>query len=334
VIDCDHPWARVPPIDFPVILHKGRSPELDALFDLPGESSLTIARVDPLTGKLDSVDWRGRGEWGFYPASSIKLITAAMTLAFLDWHHLPIDSVVKLGEDSPITFRELLAETIVFSGNETFNTLAEVVGFAETWQQTRQWGLVKLLVRRNFKSPRYNHSRQVIVYGASGSVLLEIPPRPAPVIPFHDGNGQANQNLESNWACTDDLVRAMAAILFGPTRNSRYFSQLTGWCGMTNRCFFRDGLRKITAEASHHPAFVILNKPGWWPDDGVNVDFGYIYDVSQSAHYLYAAYYHGTEESAGAGLSKAALQIFNHIHADNKIATTPLFPLTKSGHSL
>jgi len=333
-MDSDQPWTRMKPIDFPVVLHKRRSPVLDELIDLPGESSLSIARVDALTGKLDSVDWRGRGEWGFYPASSIKLITAAMTLAFLDRYQLPIDSVVKLGEDPPITFRELLAETIVFSGNETFNTLAEVVGFAETFQQTRQWDLVKLLIRRHFKNPRYNHSRQVIVYCASGSALLEIPPRPAVQIPFHDGNLQPNQNLESNWACTDDLVRAMAAILFGPSRNSRYFADLTGWCGMTNRCYFRDGLRKVTAEAVHHPAFVILNKPGWWPDDRVNVDFGYIYDVSRSEHYLYAAYHHGTEESAGPSVSNAASQIFNHIHAANKIPTAPLFPLTNRGHSL
>jgi hypothetical protein len=139
------------------------------------------------------------------------------------------------------------------------------------------------------------------------------------MIPFHDGNGQPNQNVESNWACTDDLVRAMAAILFGPTRNSRYFSDLTGWCGMTNRCHVREGLRKVTAELADHPPFVNLNKPGWWPDDRVNVDFGYIYDVSHSAHYLYAVYYDGTEESARAGIANAAYQIFTSIHSVDKI---------------
>jgi hypothetical protein len=311
----DHPWQQVAELTFPVTLRKTRSAALDQLLDLPEHSALSLARIDPKTACLTGSDWRGSGEHGFYPASSIKLITAAMTLGFLDEHQLPIDAVVRLGDEDPMTFRELLAETIVLSGNETFNILQETVGFAETYQQTQRWGLAKTLVRRHFKNPRYNYSRPVTILGFDGKAVLEIPARPTAIIPLHDGNHQANQNLESNWTCTDDLVRIMAAVLFGPTRHTRYFPSLTGWCGMTNCCHVRTGLRRLTAANVDHPPFVILNKPGWWPADRVNVDFGYVYDLAHDAHYIYAVYCHGTEESAAEAIPAAFQRIFGALHS-------------------
>ncbi len=318
VSDCgyqmlDHPWGHVCDVQLPVVLNRLKSAVLDDLFDLPEHSALTLARVDPNTGRIDSVDWRQTGERGFYPASTVKLVTAAMTLKLLDERQIPIDAVVQVGDEPAMTFRELLAETIVHSGNDTFNTLAECVGFAESHAQLQSWGVVKFLLRRHFKNPRYNHSRLVRILNPDGSVRCEISPRPAVPIPLHDGNGLAIHNPESNWACTDDLVRIFAAILFGPTRRCRYFRELIGWCGMTNRCHVRQGLRRLTAGHADHPGFVILNKPGWWEPDLANIDLAYIHDCRAGTHYLLAIYFHGTVLQAEQTVPSISYEIFNRL---------------------
>jgi hypothetical protein len=312
----DQPWDNVCKLQLPVVLNRSKSAVLDHLFDLPEHSALTLARIDPKTGRIDSVDWRQTGERGFYPASTVKVATAAMTLQLLDDLNICIDAVVQVGDEPAMTFRELLAETIVFSGNDTFNALAECVGFAESHAQLQSWGVVKFLLRRHFKNPRYNHSRLVRIFNPDGSVQCEIPPRPPATIPLHDGNGLAMHNRESNWACTDDLVRIFAAILFGPTRRSRYFRELTGWLGMTNRCHIRQGLRRLTAEHPDHPGFVILNKPGWWEPDLANIDMAYIYDCHTGSHYLLAVYFHGTVLQADQKVPSVSYEIFSRLVSD------------------
>jgi hypothetical protein len=283
---------------------------LDELIDMPEHSALTLARIAPETARIDSVSWRQTGLRGFYPASTVKLPVAAMVLQLLDENRLPIDAVVELGDEPAMTFRELLAETLVFSGNDTFNTLAEFVGFARMQRELQAWGTEKFLLRRHFKNPRYNSSRSARVFNPDGSLAWEIAPRPAVDVPIHDGNGFDFHNPESNWACTDDLVRLMAAILFGPTRLRRYFPQLTGWCGMTNQCFPRQGLRQLTALDPAHPGFVILNKPGWWEPDQANVDISYVYDCSSKAHYLLGLYFHGTMQMAESRIPVVTQQLF------------------------
>lgn len=309
--------ARVADIAFPVDLRKSRSEGLDALFEMPAGSALTVARVGG-DGRVSSLDWRGTGEWGFYPASTVKLTAAALLLQFLDRYGLPLDAVVRVGDDLPMTFRELLAETIVFSGNDTYCTIQECVGFAETYAEMKRWGVSKARIRRHFKVPRYNHSNEVIVTGLRGEELLRLPARPAVDIPAHDGNGPGEahkHNLESNWWCTDDLVRAMAAILFGPTRRTAYFPDLLGWCGCTNQCRLRDGLRKVTAGDPGYPQFVILNKPGWWPDDFANVEMGYVYDVQRDEHYLVGLYYHGTFEASEVEMPMVCRKLFEWLRS-------------------
>lgn len=310
------PWTLPADVAFPISLNKTSSPELDRLVSMPEGSALTVSRIG-LDGSISSVEWRGTGEWGFYPASTVKLVTAAMTLEFLERYELPIDSVACVGDDTPMTFRELLSEMIVVSGNETFNTLQECVGFAETYREMQRWGVTKARIRRHFRVPRYNHSREVRVLGPGGKELLRLQPRPAVEIPLHDGNGEGGgqgiHNLESNWWCSDDLVRAMAAIMFGPTRRRRHFEDLVGWCSFTNQCRIREGLRELTAQKSTHPSFVVLNKPGWWEPDLANVEMGYVYDVERSAHYVVGIYFHGTMAQSEPGMREAARELFRWV---------------------
>jgi hypothetical protein len=215
-----------------------------------------------------------------------------------------------------MTFRELLGETIVFSGNDTFNTLQECVGFGETYAEMKRWGVTKARIRRHFRVPRYNSSREVTVLSADGTTLLRLPPRPGVDIPIHDCNGHTDRhNPESNWYCTDDLVRTMAAVLWGPTRGCRFFNELTTWMGFTNQCRLRDGLRELTASDPSHPAFVILNKPGWWEPDHANVEMGYVYDNQQRRHYLVGLYYHGPFTESERAMPEACLALFKWLRS-------------------
>lgn len=325
------PWEAVGDVQFPVRLGKIDPVGLDDLIDMPRGSALTVARVNP-DGTLVSADWRGTGEWGFYPASIVKFTTAAMTLQFLDRHGLAIDDVLHVGDDMAMTFRELLAETIVMSGNDTFNTLQEAMGFAETYAEMQRWGVVQARIRRHFRSPRYNHSRGVVVTGPKGEERLRMSPRPPADVPFHDGNAgkvwgvrgprgfsaaqpASTDNVQSNWWCTDDLVRALAAIMFSPTRRTRHFAEVMGWASFTNQNRLRDGLRALTASHPRHPPFVTVNKPGWWPPDGVNVEMGYVYDVEQDRHYLVGMYYQGEFQASAVGMARATRLLFEWLRA-------------------
>jgi hypothetical protein len=144
--------------------------------------------------------------------------------------------------------------------------------------------------------------------------------RPSVEIPIHDGNGQGPDgphNLESNWFCADDLVRGMAAVMFGPTRRRRHFEELLGWCSFTNQCRLRDGLRELTAFEAGHPGYVVLNKPGWWEPDLANVEMGYVYDVERGAHYVVGMYYHGPMSESEKGMAEASRGLFRWIRSSD-----------------
>ena len=305
------PWTALPRVDGKPTLFDADA-SIDGLFEMPAGSALTLARVDPQTGELIAVRWRDTGRTGFYPASTIKWITAAMVLAMMDDHGMTLDTVIRVGDDAPGSMRDLLASMIVMSDNEAFNTLQEAVGFAETYERMRAWGCTDSMIRRHFTRPHWNHSRPVRVFDG-GELRMTLPARPAADIPLNtDPNPDGNP--ESNWFTTDDFVRCGGATLMGPTRDRTYFPEFTGWLSYTNQCFVRDGLQKVTAKHQDRPAFVILNKPGWWPGDGANVDLAYIHDVARGEDYVLAVYFQGTLEEAEVGIREAAFALFDAIH--------------------
>ncbi len=307
----DRPWLGLPRLDgAPTLV--GVDASLDGLFDMPEGSAMTVARVDPATGRLLTARWRDTGDLGFYPASTVKWVTAAMTLELMQAHDMRLDTVLQVGDDPPRSMRDLLAGMIVMSDNQAFNTLQEAVGFGETYERMKSWGCTKAMIRRHFTRPHWSHSREVRIHDG-GRLAATIAPRPAPDIPLNaDPNPEGNP--ESNWFTTDDLVRCAAAMMMGPTRDRPHFDELCAHLGYTNQGFIRDGLAKLTAQRDDRPAFVTLNKPGWWPGDGANVDLAYVYDVNRREHYLIGLYVQGTLEEAKAVMAEASRAVFAAIH--------------------
>lgn len=305
------PWTALPRVDGPPVLIEADA-SIDDLFEMPAGSALTLARIDPDSGDLVTIRWRDTGTLGFYPASTIKWITAAMALEMMDTHEMTLDTVIQVGDDPPGSMRDLLASMIVMSNNDAFNTLQEAVGFGETYQQMLAWGCTDSMIRRHFTRPHWNHSRRMKI-DQHGTPVKILPARPAADIPLN-GDPNPNGNPESNWFTTDDFIRCGAATLMGPTRERTYFPEVAGWLSYTNQCFVRDGLNRVTAEHPDRPAYVILNKPGWWPGDGANVDLAYIHDVQRNNDYLLAIYYQGTLKEAKTGITQAAFALFDAIH--------------------
>ncbi len=65
-----------------VLLEGGATAESQAVLDaieMPSGSALTIASIDRVGG-IRAIRWRDSGDVGFYPASTVKLATALMTL--------------------------------------------------------------------------------------------------------------------------------------------------------------------------------------------------------------------------------------------------------------
>ncbi len=307
------PWAELPQGTLPVRLQAARA-GIDELIDLPPGSMLTLARVTP-QGQLITARWRNTGSMGFYPASTVKWVTAFMALDWMDRHQLTLDHVIQVGDDPPASLRGLLSAMIVVSDNDAFNTLQEAVGFAETYEAMQRWGCEKSMVRRHFTRPRYNSSRAVQLISPLGETIKTIPGRPPAEIPLNDDDRPAPVgNREANWFTSDDLVRMVAATLMGPMRERTYFAEVTQWLSATDQCFARDGLVRLTGRLAGSPGFVVLNKPGWWPGDGANVDALYIYDVQRDEHYLLGVYVQGTEEDAKKYMSEAAEKLFTAIH--------------------
>ncbi|MEM6853338.1 MAG: serine hydrolase, partial [Planctomycetota bacterium] len=134
------PWLALPRIESTVRLIDSGA-DLDGLFDMPDGSTLTVASVDMATGDLHTARWRGTGDVGFYPASTIKWITAAMAVAWMDQHDMSPETVIQLGDERPATMRELILSSLMMSDNDAFNTLQESVGFAETYAAMKNWGV-------------------------------------------------------------------------------------------------------------------------------------------------------------------------------------------------
>ncbi|MEM7624684.1 MAG: serine hydrolase [Planctomycetota bacterium] len=316
-VDLDAPWLSLPRLDgAPELIDAG--PLLDGLFELPAGSALTLVEIEPGTGRLLTARWRNAGETGFYPASTIKWITGALTVAWLHEHRLPATAVVQVGDDPPATVRDLLLDMLSFSGNHAFNVLQETVGLAETHATLRSWGVERSVVRRFFVRPRRSNSRAVRVTPPTGA-SFEIPARPEADIPL---NPSTQGNRESNYFTTDDFVRVAAATLMGPTRHTTYFPMFTQGLSWTNHCYTREGLARLTAERDHRPAFVVLNKPGWWPPDGETSELCYIYNVSGNRHYFLAASLKGPIAQARQTLSEAVYRVFSAL-SDGQTVFSP-----------
>ncbi|MEM7681319.1 MAG: serine hydrolase [Planctomycetota bacterium] len=305
------PWQALPElVGAPQLINAGDG--LDGLFELPDRSAFTLARVEA-DGTLTTWRWRDTGRTGFYPASTIKWITGALAIRWMHEQGLPLDAVIQVGDDPPYPFRDLLLGMLTMSDNDHFNTLQELVGFAETRDALLDWGVDDGLLRRNFKRPRYNHSREARVWvdGRPGPTVAARPAAEVPLNPNFDGNA------ESNYFTTDDFVRVGAATLMRPEfRQSEHFEAFVQGLAYTNQCYTRLGLARVTAEFDHRPAFVVLNKPGWWPPDGAISELCYIYDRSRGEHYLLTVYAQGTQEEAKANISRAVHAVFRAIHTD------------------
>jgi len=286
------PWLSLPRLHPPVALRDSAA-SIDALFDMPAGSAVTLAQVAG-DGRVVATRWRGTGETGFYPASTIKWITGALTVELLHERRWPIDSVLHLGDDKPRTFRDLLLAMLAASDNDAFNTLQETVGFARTHDWLRRWGVRHGLIRRHFRRPRYNHSRAARVVTPAGQAHT-LPARPAADIPRSaDRRPAPLGNPDANYFTTDDLIRVGVASLAGPTRDAKDFDLLTAGLAWTNQCDVREGV----ARAPGPPAFVVLNKPGWWPPDGANSELCYLYDARGRRHFFLAVYCQGDEAAA------------------------------------
>ena len=307
------PWLALPRIDSPVRLVDSGA-DLDGLFDMPDGSTLTVASVAPATGDLHTARWRGTGDVGFYPASTIKWITAAMAVAWMDQHDMSPETVIQLGDERPATMRELILSSLMMSDNDAFNTLQESVGFAETYAAMKNWGVQHSMIRRHFTRPHWNHSRPIRVTHPDGQTA-EIAERPAVDIPLNlDPRPAPLGNPESNYFTSDDFVVCGAATLMGPTRDATYFPLLTQGLSWSNQNYVREGLTQLTGELDSRPAFATLAKPGWWPPDGANSELAYIYDATQDRHYFLAVYAQGTNDEARVEMNKAARAVFGAIH--------------------
>ncbi len=286
------PWRSLPRLEAPIELRECDA-KIDGLFDLPPGSAATLAQVTG-DGAVHTTRWRGTGETGFYPASTIKWITGAMTVALLEAHRWPIDSVLHLGDDPPRTFRDLLLAMLVVSDNDAFNTLQETVGFAETHAWLKRWGVAHGLIRRHFRQPRYNHSRAAFVVTPTGA-RHPIAARPAADIPRSaDPRPAPLGNPEANYFTTDDLIRIGVASLAGPLREAKDFDLFTAGLAWTNQCDVREGIAGVPGG----PPFVVLNKPGWWPPDGANCELCYLFEVGRRRHFFLAVYCQGDEATA------------------------------------
>lgn len=304
----DAPWLDLPEVALPVELTPS-SASIDDLIELNEGSALTLARIDH-DGTLHTTRWRDTGSLPFYPASTIKLATVALTLRLIDEHGWDLDTVIEIGDDPGITLRRLMASTIVLSSNSGFCTLHELVGTRETHEAMRRWGIKDSIVRRHFRRPPFTHSRTVKVF-RNGRLTQTLPERP----PFDAEPETAHDTSRSNTYTTDDFCRLAAATLAGPEiRSTRCFNHFANWLSLTNHSYVADGLGELTAEHPAHPPFVVLNKPGWWPGTGAVSEVGYIHDVSRKEHYVFGIYHQGTLPEAQARTSLAFRQIFAAIH--------------------
>ncbi len=180
------PWRQLPRLEQSIDL-MDCPVDLGEFIDLPAGSALTLGVLpsgDPSPAGLTTARYRDSGEQHFYPASTIKWITAALTVTWMDEHGLTPETVVAVGEDRAATLRELILSSLVLSDNDAFNTLQEAVGFAETHAALRGWGLRHGLIRRHFTRPHWNHSRPITLH-LPGQPVRILPARPAVDLPLN-----------------------------------------------------------------------------------------------------------------------------------------------------
>ena len=323
------PWQTLPALALPIEM-RSAGLDLRELVKLPDGSAMTFAELhpEPDTGhpRLHAARYAATGRQPFYPASTIKWITAALAVDWMDQHDLEPETVVQVGDDRPATLRELILSSLVMSDNDAFNTLQEAVGFAETHAALQQWGVRDGLIRRHFTRPHWNHSRPVTLHPPAGG-RRTLPARPAVDLPLNrDPRPAPLGNPEANSFTTDDLVRVAAATLAGPLRHRRHFPLLTAGLGWTNQNYLREGLTRLTGEHPDRPAFVTLQKPGWWPPDGANSELAYIYDLARNRHCFLAVYIQGSLEQAQQAMSDAAHHLFAALLDGSANLSSPSLP--------
>jgi hypothetical protein len=298
-----------------VLLDGGATAESQAVLDaieMPAGSAMTIASVDRVGG-VRAIRWRDSGDVGFYPASTVKLATALMTLRQV--HALNPDVPfekwsVSLDGSEPQSVATLLYDMIAESDNEAFNTLQEVAGFQETADFLTSIGCESLAIRRHFTRPHWNRSRPATF--SHGDATIDVPARPAPDLPKNAAGG------ESNWSSTDDFVRLLAATFLTDARELPGFDVLAKALRENNEPFVGRGLLEMGD-------FQVYAKPGWWPGDGAFCDAAYVYDVKNNRHYFVGVYWQGeaTEDEDEAelqrardGIAEAVRQAFEAIRND------------------
>ena len=306
----ERPWLDVSQRKLPIVLlDGGATAASQAVFDqidMPPGSAMTIAKLDPADGGVRAVRWRDSGDAGFYPASTVKLATALMTLRQLHDREpdRPFESWrVSLAGEEPTQVEALLRDMIADSDNDAFNTLQEVAGFAETAAFLKDIGADTLAIRRHFTRPHWNHSRPATL-SADDGLSVELPARPAPDLPMNAAGG------ESNWASTDDFVRLLAATFVTSNRDLPGFGDLADAMRDNNEPFVGRGLAELGD-------FQVWGKPGWWPPDGNFVDAAYVYDAREDAHYLVALHWQGPPDgdldAARAAIADVVKQAFSAI---------------------
>lgn len=315
IVNAQQPWTDLPTDEPPFLVNDGGDTAAQAIIDsleMPAGSAITIARVDPANGTLYALRYKNTGDLGFYPASTVKLATALMTLRQVNEldADVPFDQwQVQLKDDEltsePQPVAKLLRDMIADSSNEAFNTLQEVAGFAETHEYLQSLGVEKLLIRRHFTRPHWNHSRAAVLM--NGDERIELAARPAAEIPLNaDTSDPASGDGESNWASTDDLVRLVAATFLTENRELPGFDVLVDALKTTNEPFVGRGLKDLGD-------FVVYEKPGWWPDDEANVSAAYVYDAKRDRHYFVGVHYKGSLEAAQSGIAEAMKTLFTAI---------------------
>lgn len=323
VTDEARPWLALPESRFPVELEEPANPGLlDDAFELPEASAATVAEVQP-DGSLLAWRWRGTGELGFYPASSVKWITATMTLRWLVEHGLPVTGLVGIHADpddaerqpavEPMVVRTALLAMLTHSDNEAFNVLQEAVGFRETFEAMRAWGCRHAIIRRNFAPVRRSTSRSIDLYGPDGKTRT-LAPRLDTRLPLStDARPPPLGNPEANFATTDDLVRSAAASLMGPARRMPGFDAMTAGLACPEPRDVAAGLDDLAREDPDPAGFTVLSKPGWWPPDRANVELAYAHDTGQNRHFFACLFVQDEEQPARDTVRRAAGAMFSRL---------------------
>ncbi len=229
------PWASLPVREPPYVLLDGGDTAAQAFvdgLDLPAGSALTVARIDPATGDLYAL--RHRRETRRGPQS-----TGDDGFPLGDLRRLPIAMAALDDPDADVR------STLTNDVPATDRLLAEV-GLAGVHAFLQNLGTEKLLIR-------------------NGLV-------PAADLPLNaDTRDPDSDGGRADWASTDDLIRAMAAVAMGPYREAvgaqRLDAALTNADGPISRSVHTFHVREIT---------------------GDRTSVAYLYDAEKDRHYLVA----------------------------------------------